>query len=69
VTIAPGLFDTPMFDALPENVRQSLQQQLPFPSRFGRPAEYARMVGAILANPVLNGETIRLDSAMRMQPR
>lgn len=69
VTIAPGLFDTPMFDALPENVRQSLQQQLPFPSRFGRPAEYAQMVGAILANPVLNGETIRLDSAMRMQPR
>ncbi len=69
VTIAPGLFDTPMFDALPENVRQSLQTQLPFPSRFGRPAEFARMVAAILANPVLNGETIRLDSAMRMQPR
>jgi NAD(P)-dependent dehydrogenase (short-subunit alcohol dehydrogenase family) len=69
VTIAPGLFDTPMFDALPEKVRESLETQLPFPSRFGRPAEFARMVGAILANPVLNGETIRLDSAMRMQAR
>jgi NAD(P)-dependent dehydrogenase (short-subunit alcohol dehydrogenase family) len=69
VTIAPGLFDTPMFDALPEKVRESLETQLPFPPRFGRPAEYARMVGAILANPVLNGETIRLDSAMRMQAR
>ncbi len=69
VTIAPGLFDTPMFAALPEKVRNSLQAQLPFPSRFGRPAEYAHLVGAILANPVLNGETIRLDSALRMQPR
>lgn len=69
VTIAPGLFDTPMFAALPEQVRNSLQAQLPFPSRFGRPAEYAHLVGAILANPVLNGETIRLDSALRMQPR
>jgi hypothetical protein len=58
-----------MFDALPEKVRESLETQLPFPPRFGRPAEYARMVGAILANPVLNGETIRLDSAMRMQAR
>jgi NAD(P)-dependent dehydrogenase (short-subunit alcohol dehydrogenase family) len=69
VTIAPGLFDTPMFDALSEKVRESLETQLPFPSRFGRPAEFARMVDAILANPVLNGETIRLDSAMRMQAR
>jgi len=69
ITIAPGLFDTPMFAALSENVRQSLQTQLPFPPRFGRPEEFARMVGAILANPVLNGETIRLDSAMRMQAR
>ena len=69
VTIAPGLFETPMFDALPEKVRESLEAQLPFPPRFGRPAEYARMVAAILANPVLNGETIRLDSAMRMQAR
>ncbi len=69
LTIAPGLFETPMFDALPEKAKESLQAQLPFPSRFGRPAEFARMVGAILANPVLNGETIRLDSAMRMQAR
>ncbi|MGM0451885.1 MAG: 3-hydroxyacyl-CoA dehydrogenase [Thermodesulfobacteriota bacterium] len=69
VTIAPGLFDTPMFAALSEEVRTSLQKQLPFPSRFGRPDEYAQMVQSVLANPVLNGETIRLDSAMRMQAK
>ncbi|MCF8028833.1 MAG: 3-hydroxyacyl-CoA dehydrogenase [Desulfobacteraceae bacterium] len=69
VTIAPGLFDTPMFAALPEKARESLQQQLPFPSRFGRPEEFAMMVRSILGNPVLNGETIRLDSAMRMQAK
>ena len=67
VTIAPGLFDTPMFASLPEEARTSLEKQLPFPPRFGRPEEYAMMVGSIVANPVLNGETIRLDSAMRMQ--
>jgi NAD(P)-dependent dehydrogenase (short-subunit alcohol dehydrogenase family) len=67
VTIAPGLFDTPMFASLPEEARNSLEKQLPFPPRFGRPEEYARMVGSIVTNPVLNGETIRLDSAMRMQ--
>ena len=69
VTIAPGLFDTPMFAALPDKARESLQQQLPFPSRFGRPTEFAMMVRSILGNPVLNGETIRLDSAMRMQAK
>ncbi len=69
MTIAPGLFETPMFDALSEAVRNSLQAQLPFPSRFGRPEEFARMVKSILANPVLNGETIRIDSAMRMQAK
>jgi NAD(P)-dependent dehydrogenase (short-subunit alcohol dehydrogenase family) len=69
VTIAPGLFETPMFEALPEKARESLEKQLPFPSRFGRPAEFALMVESVLANPVLNGETIRLDSAMRMQAR
>jgi len=69
VTIAPGLFETPMFDALPDKARESLQQQLPFPSRFGRPSEFALLVESILANPVLNGETIRIDSAMRMQAR
>ncbi|MCF8026672.1 MAG: 3-hydroxyacyl-CoA dehydrogenase [Desulfobacteraceae bacterium] len=69
VTIAPGLFDTPMFAALPEKARESLEKQLPFPSRFGKPEEFALMVKSILANPVLNGETIRLDSAMRMQAK
>ncbi len=69
VTIAPGLFDTPMFASLPEKARESLQKQLPFPPRFGRPAEFAMLVSSIIANPVLNGETIRIDSAMRMQPR
>ncbi|MBS3755140.1 MAG: 3-hydroxyacyl-CoA dehydrogenase [Desulfobacterales bacterium] len=69
VTIAPGLFDTPMFAALPDKARESLQEQLPFPSRFGRPTEFAMMVRSILDNPVLNGETIRLDSAMRMQAK
>ena len=69
VTIAPGLFDTPMFASLGDEVRQSLAKQLPFPSRFGKPSEYAQMVSSIIANPVLNGETIRLDSAMRMQPK
>ncbi len=69
VTIAPGLFDTPMFAALPEKARESLETQLPFPPRFGRPGEYALMVQSIIANPVLNGETIRLDSAMRMQAK
>lgn len=69
VTIAPGLFDTPMFAALPEKSRESLEKQLPFPPRFGKPEEFALMVKSILANPVLNGETIRLDSAMRMQAK
>lgn len=67
VTIAPGLFDTPMFAALPEETRKSLEKQLPFPARFGRPEEFAMMVCSIIGNPVVNGETIRLDSAMRMQ--
>ncbi|MDZ7833545.1 MAG: 3-hydroxyacyl-CoA dehydrogenase [Desulfobacterales bacterium] len=66
ITIAPGLFDTPMFAALGDKVRESLEAQLPFPSRFGKPSEFAQMVQSIIANPVLNGETIRLDSALRM---
>lgn len=69
VTIAPGLFDTPMFAELPEKTRESLEKQLPFPSRFGRPSEFAMLVGSILANPLLNGSTIRLDSALRMQAK
>ncbi|GIK29324.1 MAG: 3-hydroxyacyl-CoA dehydrogenase [Chloroflexi bacterium] len=69
VTIAPGLFDTPLLAGLPEAARESLGQQVPFPSRLGRPDEYAQMVEAIIANPMLNGETIRLDGALRMAPR
>jgi NAD(P)-dependent dehydrogenase (short-subunit alcohol dehydrogenase family) len=68
-TIAPGLFDTPLMGTLPEPVRVSLGKQVPFPSRLGRPAEYAALVGQIFENPMLNGETIRLDGAIRMQPR
>jgi NAD(P)-dependent dehydrogenase (short-subunit alcohol dehydrogenase family) len=69
MTIAPGLFDTPMLAALPENVRESLGKQVPFPSRLGRPSEFAALVKHIVENPMLNGETIRLDGAIRMQPR
>jgi NAD(P)-dependent dehydrogenase (short-subunit alcohol dehydrogenase family) len=68
VTIAPGLFETPMMAALPEEARISLGASVPFPSRLGRPAEFAQMVGAIVENPMLNGETIRLDGALRMAP-
>ena len=69
VTIAPGLFDTPLLAALPEEARQALGAGIPFPSRLGRPAEYAQMVEQIVANPMLNGETIRLDGALRMPPK
>jgi NAD(P)-dependent dehydrogenase (short-subunit alcohol dehydrogenase family) len=69
VTIAPGLFDTPMLQGLPEPARLSLSQQVPFPSRLGRPEEYAALVLHILVNPMLNGEVIRLDGALRMAPR
>lgn len=69
VTIAPGIFDTPMLAGLPEPARLSLGQQVPFPSRLGRPEEYALMVAAVVENPMLNGETIRLDGALRMAPR
>lgn len=69
VTIAPGLFLTPLLAGLPEAAQISLGQQVPFPSRLGNPAEYARMVEAIVTNPMLNGETIRLDGAIRMAPR
>lgn len=69
MTIAPGLFLTPMLEGLPEPVQASLGTQVPFPSRLGRPDEYARLVLAIIANPMLNGETIRLDGALRMAPR
>jgi NAD(P)-dependent dehydrogenase (short-subunit alcohol dehydrogenase family) len=67
--IAPGMFETPMVQGLPAEVQASLGAAVPFPSRFGRPDEYARLVMAILDNPMLNGETIRLDGALRMQAR
>lgn len=69
VTIAPGLFDTPMMAGLPESVRVQLAQTVPFPKRLGRPAEYAALVGHILENPMLNGECIRLDGSLRMTAR
>ena len=68
-TIAPGLFDTPLLAALPEESRAALGAGIPFPSRLGHPGEYADMVAAIVANPMLNGETIRLDGALRMPPK
>ena len=69
VTIAPGLFMTPLFAGLPDEAIQSLESQVPFPSRLGKPAEYAKMAQSIIENPMLNGETIRLDGAIRMAPR
>jgi NAD(P)-dependent dehydrogenase (short-subunit alcohol dehydrogenase family) len=69
VTIAPGLFDTPMMAGLPEDARASLGDQVPFPSRLGRPEEYAALVRHIVENDMLNGEVIRLDGAIRMAPR
>ncbi len=68
-TIAPGLFDTPLLAGLPEAARASLGKQVPFPSRLGQPTEYAALAAHIMENPMLNGETIRLDGAIRMQPR
>ena len=69
VTIAPGIFDTPLLAGLPEKARISLGQQVPFPPRLGRPDEYAALVQHIVENVTLNGETIRLDGALRMGPR
>jgi 3-hydroxyacyl-CoA dehydrogenase / 3-hydroxy-2-methylbutyryl-CoA dehydrogenase len=68
-TIAPGLFDTPLLAALPEDARQALGEQVPFPSRLGRPEEYARLACSIAENPMMNGETVRLDGALRMPPK
>ena len=67
--IAPGIFETPMLRGLPQEVQDSLGAAVPFPSRLGKPEEYARLVLAIIDNPMLNGEVIRLDGALRMQPR
>ena len=69
VTIAPGLFLTPMLLGLPKEAQDSLGAQVPFPSRLGAPSEYAQLVAQIFENPMLNGETIRLDGAIRMAPR
>ncbi|MCK6103565.1 MULTISPECIES: SDR family NAD(P)-dependent oxidoreductase [unclassified Brevundimonas] len=68
-TIAPGLFLTPLLATLPQEAQDSLGQQVPFPARLGDPDEYAQLVEAIVTNPMLNGETIRLDGAIRMAPR
>jgi len=69
MTIAPGIFDTPMLAGLPEPARQSLGQQVPFPARLGNPSEYALLARHIVENPMLNGEVIRLDGAIRMAPK
>lgn len=69
MTIAPGLFETPLFGSLPDKAKQALGEMTPFPSRLGYPSEYARLTESIIENPMLNGETIRLDGTIRMQPR
>jgi NAD(P)-dependent dehydrogenase (short-subunit alcohol dehydrogenase family) len=69
VTIAPGLFETPMLLGMPEEVQRALAASVPFPNRFGRPEEYAALVQHIVDNPMLNGEVIRLDGALRMAPQ
>ncbi len=66
MTIAPGLFKTPMLESLPEKVQAALGQTVPFPKRLGKPSEFAQLAGDIIKNPMLNGETIRLDGAIRM---
>lgn len=68
-TIAPGIFLTPMLESLPQEAQESLGTQVPFPSRLGKPSEFADLVAAIIANPMLNAEVIRLDGAIRMQPK
>lgn len=69
MTVAPGLFLTPMLETLSDEIRASLGAQVPFPSRLGKPAEFAELVGSIISNPMLNGEVIRLDGAIRMAPK
>jgi NAD(P)-dependent dehydrogenase (short-subunit alcohol dehydrogenase family) len=69
VTIAPGIFDTPLLGSLPEPVREALGAQVPFPPRLGRPAEFAALAKHIIENEMLNGEVIRLDGALRMPPK
>lgn len=69
MAIAPGLMETPMVDGLPDAAVAALSASVPFPARLGKPEEYAKLVESIITNPMLNGETIRLDGAIRMQPK
>ena len=69
MTIAPGIFGTPMIFGMPQQVQDSLAASIPFPSRLGRPEDYAKLVHQIITNDMLNGETIRLDGAIRMPPK
>ena len=69
MTIAPGIFQTPMMASLAPDVQDALGKMVPFPSRLGRPEEFASLVGEIMRNPMLNGEVIRLDGAIRMAPK
>jgi NAD(P)-dependent dehydrogenase (short-subunit alcohol dehydrogenase family) len=69
MTIAPGIFETPMAEQIPPDIAEALAKSVPFPPRLGRPVEYAALVRAIVENPMLNGEVIRLDGAIRMQPK
>ena len=69
MAIAPGLIETPLFEGLPEPARTALASSVPFPNRLGKPSEYALLVESIVINPMLNGEVIRLDGAIRMQPK
>jgi len=69
VAIAPGIFRTPMAEALPAEAQESLARQIPFPARLGKPEEFAQLVATVFELPMLNGTTIRLDGAVRMQPR
>jgi len=69
LAIAPGLFATPMLLGMPSEVQDSLAATLPFPKRFGDPVEFAALVRHMIDNPVMNGEIVRLDNALRMQPR
>lgn len=68
-TVAPGIFWTPMVDGMPEHIQESLSASIPFPSRLGKPEEYAELVAHIMENGYLNGETIRLDGAVRLAPK
>ena len=69
MAVAPGIFWTPMVDGMPEHIQESLSASIPFPSRLGRPEEFAELVGSIIENPYLNGTTIRLDGAVRLAPK